>query len=457
MPRHGSPSPRRKRDKKHAASSSPDKSPAARPVQQQKQQQPEKGEAVPKPAPPACGGDAPDTPYTQDYYERLTKDELVRVVEVPGKGKGMRVTTDIAEDEAVLEESALVVVQNMDDRRLNIPVCPMSFASLETPRETFIRVMTTQLGHAPDVPDLPFHDDYPVPARVPCKRAGKGCRFEFASKALRDKSERGWHHILCRGSMTEEQERALTEFESRAWSFKGVEYKECFYVALHSVALMLADMRLEEKGVEEVWFPFYQFAWLPWIELGLAWAPAETSREEVSEFLSDLHQTIRRVVAPEKEEEEALMTLERLDRLVGLVLLNSQERSPESPWGLYITWLEEKDVKTKLRKGEFDWRAKRPTDNSNKLYYSASGQGIYRVHASSNHSCEPSCEVRYTETMSETLNICALRPMKKGDEVTISYVADVETVSRSKRQKYLATNYRFDCLCSRCEREKPEK
>eukprot|EP00662_Eupelagonemidae_sp_cell21_P014216 gene14216-3811_t len=56
--------------------------------------------------------------------------------------------------------------------------------------------------------------------------------------------------------------------------------------------------------------------------------------------------------------------------------------------------------------------------------------------------------------MDETLLVCALRPLKRGDEVTISYIDNVAGVPRKRRQKYLQTNYRFDCLCERCEREK---
>eukprot|EP01065_Artemidia_motanka_P025658 TRINITY_DN30635_c0_g1_i1.p1 TRINITY_DN30635_c0_g1~~TRINITY_DN30635_c0_g1_i1.p1 ORF type:complete len:455 (+),score=95.35 TRINITY_DN30635_c0_g1_i1:58-1422(+) len=443
----GSPSPRRRRQEKrehasvpahgtddvHAAATGP----------------------CPKPLPPACGGDAPATPYAQGYFSELTREEMVEVVEFPGKGKGLRVTANVSEEDAVLEENALVVCQNMQDRRDCIPVCAVSFQSLETPEDVFKRVMA-DFGD-PAVPDLPHHSAFKVPKAVPCVRDERGCKLMFASKQLRDRSETGWHAVLCQGRMDQSQSQAYDDFLVHDWSQGGTDFCDCFLVALHGMGLVLAKMRVEGMSPEQAWEPFSHFAWLPWTQLATHWAKSEKCEPSPEKVLADLVRAFREIFKPSGAEVEAVVNEERVDRLLGLTLLNAQERSPESPWGRYITWLEEKKKsKCPLIKGQYDWRAKRPTDASNKLYYSASGQGLYRVHAASNHSCDPSAEVRYTDASDESLMLCALRPLRKGEEVTISYIADVPTVPLAKRQRYLSTNYRFDCTCSRCEKEKAE-
>eukprot|EP01062_Namystynia_karyoxenos_P021693 TRINITY_DN18267_c0_g1_i1.p2 TRINITY_DN18267_c0_g1~~TRINITY_DN18267_c0_g1_i1.p2 ORF type:complete len:465 (+),score=119.36 TRINITY_DN18267_c0_g1_i1:75-1469(+) len=417
---------------------------------------------VPKPPPPQCGGDAPATPFEREYFADLCRDELVEVFEVPGKGKGLRVTTQVDADDAVLQENALIVVQNIADARDAIPVCAITLRSLENPAENWRRVMekiaaTAPPGSAeqvvPPEPEMPLHAEFErehVVRGVPCRRSG--CRLRFVTEPVREQSERGWHAVLCRGLLSEEQQQELTRFEHGSWTQGNIDYEETFYVTLHSVAMMVAGIRVRKQSPAEAWNPFEYFAWTPWTQLATFWAAQHTGPAP-EETLDRLGTSIRNIIRPTGDEMEVCSN-ERLDRLLGLTLLNAQERSPESPWGEYITWLGSRRRSCPLIRGRYDWRAAQPTDESNKLYYSASGQGLYRIHAGSNHSCDPSCEVRYSDTSDETISLCALRRLRPGDEVTISYVADVPTVPRKKRQKYLANNYRFDCLCARCEAEK---
>ena len=81
-----------------------------------------------------------------------------------------------------------------------------------------------------------------------------------------------------------------------------------------------------------------------------------------------------------------------------------------------------------------------------------------------NHSCDPNCIIRFdTDPFDPTLrntsvadpilgsiSVDLLRPIKDGEELTISYIDN--TFPLSKRQADLSSRYFFTCSCSRCSR-----
>ncbi|KAI0346773.1 MAS20-domain-containing protein [Trametopsis cervina] len=89
------------------------------------------------------------------------------------------------------------------------------------------------------------------------------------------------------------------------------------------------------------------------------------------------------------------------------------------------------------------------------------GSGLYIVSSYIGHSCDPSAKPSFKKGNSE-LHLVATRPIKKGEEVTMSYV-DVtqrpeETADESRRRRRfeLARGWRFKCECSRCAAEATE-
>ncbi|KAH9938334.1 MAS20-domain-containing protein [Fomitopsis serialis] len=83
------------------------------------------------------------------------------------------------------------------------------------------------------------------------------------------------------------------------------------------------------------------------------------------------------------------------------------------------------------------------------------GSGLYLVSAYIAHSCSPSARPSFSSGTSE-LSLIASKPIKKGEEITMSYV-DVsqhpdETAeqARRRRRQELARGWRFKCECERC-------
>uniref|UniRef100_A0A1D1YJT5 Mitochondrial import receptor subunit TOM20 n=1 Tax=Anthurium amnicola TaxID=1678845 RepID=A0A1D1YJT5_9ARAE len=82
------------------------------------------------------------------------------------------------------------------------------------------------------------------------------------------------------------------------------------------------------------------------------------------------------------------------------------------------------------------------------------GAGFYRVASYLSHSCSPNTEVRFPDK-NNVLSIVAVKPIKAGDELKVSYirVGDRDT---SNRRSELETKWRFKCTCIKCLEETEE-
>ncbi|KAL6045829.1 SET and MYND domain-containing protein 5 [Balamuthia mandrillaris] len=90
--------------------------------------------------------------------------------------------------------------------------------------------------------------------------------------------------------------------------------------------------------------------------------------------------------------------------------------------------------------------------------------GLFVKTAMFNHSCEPNAQYLFCKSFGRKeekegkyqhrLKMKAVKDIKKGEEVHISYVgsADLKTLERNTRREYLSSSYFFDCECSRCQR-----
>ncbi|KAI0921650.1 hypothetical protein AcW1_004438 [Taiwanofungus camphoratus] len=86
------------------------------------------------------------------------------------------------------------------------------------------------------------------------------------------------------------------------------------------------------------------------------------------------------------------------------------------------------------------------------------GCGLYPVSAYMAHSCAPSARPSFSAGTSE-LHLIATGPLKKGDELTMSYVDvsqhadETSQEARRRRRIELARGWKFKCECSRCMSE----
>lgn len=77
------------------------------------------------------------------------------------------------------------------------------------------------------------------------------------------------------------------------------------------------------------------------------------------------------------------------------------------------------------------------------------GAGVYPVLCLVNHSCDPNCvpvrSLKFLKT-----SVIAVKPLKKGEEVTFSYAPHFSLMEPSERRAFLFDRYNFVCRCEAC-------
>lgn len=148
--------------------------------------------------------------------------------------------------------------------------------------------------------------------------------------------------------------------------------------------------------------------------------------------------------------------------------LHQKQANPEQSWDSIKTdYLQkELDKLPKPKQGEI-WSLSNHSENSkeslllsifrtNTFGFSEHEKlsGIYTFCARLNHSCDPNCSWRVSKTpesddpKDRTINITAIKDIKVGEELTITYVIQESRVE--ERQVQLLKAYGFKCDCSRC-------
>lgn len=79
--------------------------------------------------------------------------------------------------------------------------------------------------------------------------------------------------------------------------------------------------------------------------------------------------------------------------------------------------------------------------------------GVYLTACRINHSCLPNCHHNWNpDARHETIH--AIRPIAAGEEITISYENGRPSAAR---RAFLSVSFGFDCECTKCSVDKPER
>eukprot|EP01006_Ploeotia_vitrea_P057234 TRINITY_DN68162_c0_g1_i1.p1 TRINITY_DN68162_c0_g1~~TRINITY_DN68162_c0_g1_i1.p1 ORF type:complete len:241 (-),score=26.98 TRINITY_DN68162_c0_g1_i1:913-1635(-) len=80
------------------------------------------------------------------------------------------------------------------------------------------------------------------------------------------------------------------------------------------------------------------------------------------------------------------------------------------------------------------------------------GVALFETHSKLNHSCQPNCTLKVLPTEPRAcVRVRTLHPVKKGEELCISYIDPTWDVSQ--RQEVLRNRYMFQCDCPKCQEE----
>ena len=419
----------------------------------------------------------PTWTFEQSYYDINNKNTGFEIRTDPVKGKGLFALKRFEVGDIVLMERALVAAQNIDERFT--PVCEHCLVSLESPSEIVKRVTRSgEMVATFEKSAAKFSP--PFPAIIRCVQCDM---TRFCSEACREEGMRLHHHAMCTAKMSEKGRSALKAFLEHPWQQGGVDYTDTNGVALRLVARCLSQYRTNAvKSLAEAFQPLNQLIRAPIDRFHFSFLlkPEGTTEEEAwADFVK--HRAAPEL-APEvveaeaaagnitkaamvrigyewmvtlfdlTAEEKAVITEPVWSELLGAVLLNGQERTPNSPYTLFMRKARESDSSF-LREFHAAVKAKGfdPTD----FRSSTKGQAIYPIGCLFNHSCRPNLEVQYDEEINnETLVAYCKAPIAVGDELCISYI-DEEMDFRG-RQQQLEEHYLFRCGCPACAEEAPK-
>ena len=428
--------------------------------------------------------------YDVAYYRALMEPTGLDIRTDPVKGKGLFTRRAWAKGEVVHMESCLCCTQNLDDANRGVPVCGNCLVSLESPQEIVRRVS----GKA-YVGSMPAIEAYRPPEALGCLNAltsdSDACTAVYCSVRCREQAWTKHHYALCQAKMTPKSVAALAAFMGHSWTESGVDFSDTHFLALKFIGMVISRHRMHRMPLEQAYAPVAQLIRSPLQKFAFSYLLMEDYEESVGikrdidkadaerylEFKTYqfkppednpvvLH---ARAKGPTRDhmmveaiallndifvfspEEAAFFTPERWSSLLGAVLLNGQERSPNSPYTDYAFIAKKSGNASALR--SFQGNLRSNGIDTSKLDGSTRGQGVYTIGACFNHSCDPNVQVSYCNQNDETLVVLALRDIAAEEELFISYIDEAKPFIH--RQQQLFEHYLFTCLCTKCQREAP--
>ncbi|XP_071721972.1 histone-lysine N-methyltransferase ATXR2-like [Rutidosis leptorrhynchoides] len=460
---------------------------------------------------------SPPPLQVQEYFEKLIPTRKCHGITVKQNGdfgKGVFAKSEFKEGELILKDQMLVGIQHASNR-MECFVCSYCFKfvgsiELQMGRRLYFQniigpassnngrgASTSSHGHCSDtdsseeedfsvpeketipLPDgvveslmdgglvFPYSDKFPLPTVISCPG---GCdEAQYCSKSCADADWEFFHSLLCTCEKSESLSReALSNFIQHA-----VETNDIFLLAAKAISSTVLRYRklkttyfekLEKHKSSDVldrsnllleaWKPIsigHKQRW--WDCVGL---PDDVDDEmkfrmEIKELAFTSLQLLKAAIFD--KECEALFSLEIYGHIIGMFELNNLDLVVASPVQDYFSYIDDLAHPQK-EKAE---KITRPLLDALGDDYSVccEGSAFYSLQSCMNHSCCPNAEAfKREEDRDGRATILCLRPICKGEEITISYID--EDLPFDERQALLA-DYGFKCKCPKCvEEEDPQ-
>jgi hypothetical protein len=462
----------------------------------------------------------------EDYYHALVRHERVYIKTDPIKGKGLFARGAISEGDRVLVETALCCSQNVDDFEAGVPICGNCMASVESPKAIVRRVAGKEAAaQLPKSAGGTFKARAVVPCRcsangctmVFCSHrcaddAWRRHHYVGCAGVMSDDARAaydafrtdGWVHngvdlsdtaflafrflcfVLTRhrlhrlplptaffpvGQLIRTHISRFTfsyllqdEYEEacdkKALADGGDSNKAAMEAAAAAAPRVPFNKMSDAERKAARWRLFAQHTGDPSKHPAvLHHLDKEDPRKEG--FVRRGITLVRRAVMA-TDAEAAFLTDDMWANLLGAVLLNGQERSPNSQFVDFMrSWKQQPNSDAAIKAfgrfirenctGSSSGGALTPKDFDT----STRGQGIYTVGSCFNHSCRPNLQIHYAGDDDEMLCAVALRDIAADEELYISYID--EDLPLPQRQQQLFEHYLFTCACEKCEEDKAKR
>ncbi|KAK4486856.1 hypothetical protein RD792_006164, partial [Penstemon davidsonii] len=333
----------------------------------------------------------------------------------------------------------------------NGPGCSSGSSSSQKtrlPRDIIASLMNGDL-------QLPYSEKFPLPSVVPCLG---GCKEAYyCSKSCAEADWDSFHSLLCGGNGSSNNTKAILKFMQHANDTNYI-----FILAAKVISNTVLRYRklkaahVQQLGKHELllkaWKPVsmgYKKRWWDCIAL-----PEDIDSCDESEFrmqIKDLAfaslQLLKEAIY--NDECAPLFSLDIYGHIIGMFELNNLDLVVASPVEDYFLYI---DDLPHSQKKEAEKITKSFLDALGEDYaISCEGTAFYPLQSCMNHSCIPNAKAfKREEDKDGQATIIALKPISKGEEITISYID--EELSYEERQESLA-DYGFRCECPRCLEE----
>ncbi|XP_073060880.1 histone-lysine N-methyltransferase ATXR2 isoform X2 [Primulina eburnea] len=446
----------------------------------------------------------PSPLHVQEYFDDLVSERRCRVKVKPDgqHGKGVFSEVGFEEGDLILKDQMLVGSQHSSNK-IDCLVCSFCFQfigsiELQIGRKLYFHDIgvsavdecgslngagcstsdsNEKIPLPRDVIDslmncglqLPYSTEFPLPSVVPCLG---GCKEAYyCSKFCAEADWHSFHSLLCigNGSSTSNLE-ALLKFIKHAnetndifiCAAKAISFAILRYRKLKA-ALVEQKEKHDSPNLQKHTLPLLVEAWKP-VSMGFKrrwWdciaLPADVDscdeaefRTQVKDLASESLQLLKEAIY--EKECAPLFSLEIYGHIIGMFELNNLDLIVASPVEDYFLYIDDLPSSQK-REAE---RITKPFLNAlgDDYAISCEGTAFFPLQSCINHSCIPNAKAfKRDEDRDGQATIVALRPICKGEEVTISYID--EDVPYKERHELLA-DYGFRCKCPRCLEEEPQ-
>jgi tetratricopeptide (TPR) repeat protein len=374
--------------------------------------------------------------YVQNYFKPLIGNKDITISYINQlRGRGVFAKRDYMKSEMVYFESPLMSHRNVsEDKVLDV---------------TFKDACSYTMKSILDIDGLKRPFDYELkayfqknnignPVFVPCPHCKDDelCAERYVSENIQKKAWNEYHQILCVG--VNGSTHPYKELFEKAKAMKRTNPLFIIRMMAHMVQRaknIAKDDTLKIKPKSQITIeamePYSMFI----------------TNQEVGPLDEETVEVLRKILGT--DEYNDIVSLETYRSLNGAILRNAQALNPVSDVHMMINATPRSKLETVL----FSYNANfKSTDQFLADHYGQSlcisGTGLFLIANSTNHSCDPNL-VATSATNNYMVTMIALKDIKAGEELTISYID--KDMDYRDRQAKLKEMYLFDCACDRCK------